>query len=112
MSKWWTKRMSGLSMPIPNAVVATITSTWSSMKSFWIWSRCFALMTNQLLVHGAEELGGADFAIGADHIEIGSFIALAAATRGEIRIKDVNRDDLRSTEVAFARLGVRLDFEG
>src|SRR3954453_12694135 len=68
--------------------------------------------TNQLIVHGSEQLGGADFAVGPDHIEIGSFIALAAATRGEIRIKHCVRDDLRATEVAFARLGVRLEYDG
>jgi UDP-N-acetylglucosamine 1-carboxyvinyltransferase len=75
-------------------------------------ARIEGIGSNQLIVHGSEQLGGADFAIGPDHIEIGSFIALAAATRGEIRIKDCVRDDLRATEVAFARLGVRLDYEG
>src|ERR671927_680965 len=64
-------------------------------------ARIEGIGSNQLIVHGSEQLGGADFAIGPDHIEIGSFIALAAATRGEIRIKDVVRDDLRSTEVGF-----------
>src|SRR5262245_32741418 len=50
-------------------------------------ARIEGIGTNQLIVHGAEQLGGADFAIGPDHIEVGSFIALAAATKGEIRIK-------------------------
>jgi UDP-N-acetylglucosamine 1-carboxyvinyltransferase len=68
--------------------------------------------TNQLVVHGADQLGGADYRIGSDHIEVGSFIALAAATRGEIRIKDCVPEDLRATELAFARLGVRIEFEG
>src|SRR4051794_34654122 len=77
----------------------------------YMGARIEGIGTNQLIVHGSEELGGCDFQIGPDHIEIGSFIALAAATRGEIRIKDVNRDDLRSTEVAFGRLGVRLEYE-
>ena len=75
-------------------------------------ARIEGIGSNQLIVHGSEQLGGADFTIGPDHIEIGSFIALAAATRGEIRIKDCARDDLRATEVAFGRLGVRLDYEG
>jgi UDP-N-acetylglucosamine 1-carboxyvinyltransferase len=75
-------------------------------------ARIEGIGTNQLIVHGSDQLGGADFRIGPDHIEIGSFIALAAATHGEIRIKDCVREDLRATEVAFARLGVRLDFEG
>jgi UDP-N-acetylglucosamine 1-carboxyvinyltransferase len=75
-------------------------------------ARIEGIGTNQLIVHGSEQLGGADFRIGPDHIEIGSFIALAAATRGEIRIKGCVREDLRATEVAFSRLGVRLEFDG
>jgi len=75
-------------------------------------ARIEGIGSNQLIVHGSEQLGGADFTIGPDHIEIGSFIALAAATRGEIRIKDCVRDDLRATEVGFARLGVRLEYDG
>jgi UDP-N-acetylglucosamine 1-carboxyvinyltransferase len=75
-------------------------------------ARIEGIGTNQLIVHGAEELGGADYRIGPDHIEVGSFIALAAATRGEIRVKDCVPQDLRSTEVAFARLGVRIEFDG
>ncbi|HYZ30050.1 MAG TPA: UDP-N-acetylglucosamine 1-carboxyvinyltransferase, partial [Thermoleophilaceae bacterium] len=75
-------------------------------------ARIEGIGSNQLIVHGSEQLGGADFAIGPDHIEIGSFIALAAATRGEIRIKDCVRDDLRATELGFARLGVSLEYDG
>jgi UDP-N-acetylglucosamine 1-carboxyvinyltransferase len=78
----------------------------------YMGARIEGIGTNQLVVHGADALNGCDFEIGPDHIEIGSFIALAAATRGEIRIKNVNRDDLRSTEVAFSRLGIRLEYEG
>jgi UDP-N-acetylglucosamine 1-carboxyvinyltransferase len=75
-------------------------------------ARVEGIGTNQLIVHGADELGGADYRIGPDHIEVGSFIALAAATRGEIRIRDCGAQHLRSTELAFARLGVRIEYEG
>jgi UDP-N-acetylglucosamine 1-carboxyvinyltransferase len=75
-------------------------------------ARIEGIGTNQLIVHGADELGGADYRIGPDHIEVGSFIALAAATHGEIRVKDCVTDQLRSTEIAFARLGVRIEYEG
>jgi UDP-N-acetylglucosamine 1-carboxyvinyltransferase len=75
-------------------------------------ARIEGIGTNQLIVHGAEQLGGADFRIGPDHIEVGSFIALAAATGGEMRIKDCVRQDLRASCVAFARLGVHTEFEG
>ena len=41
-------------------------------------ARIEGIGSNLLIIHGQEELGGADYAIGPDHIEIGSFIALAA----------------------------------
>jgi UDP-N-acetylglucosamine 1-carboxyvinyltransferase len=75
-------------------------------------ARIEGIGTNQLIVHGSDDLGGADYRIGPDHIEVGSFIALAAATRGEIRIKDCVPQDLRATCIAFERLGVRTEFDG
>src|SRR3954452_8732216 len=44
--------------------------------------------SNVLTVTGRDELGGCDHQVGPDHIEIGSFIALAGVTGGELRIKD------------------------
>jgi UDP-N-acetylglucosamine 1-carboxyvinyltransferase len=65
-----------------------------------------------MIVHGQEELGGADHVLGPDHIEIGSFIALAACTGGELRIRDCVPDDLRMTRLALARLGCEIEFDG
>ena len=46
--------------------------------------------------------------IGPDHIEVGSFIAIAAMTGGELRTwTDVEPDDLRMIRLVFARLGRR-----
>jgi UDP-N-acetylglucosamine 1-carboxyvinyltransferase len=75
-------------------------------------ARIEGIGSNLMIVHGQEELGGADYAIGPDYIEIGSFIALAACTGGELRIKDTLPDDLRMTRLAFERLGCRIEFEG
>ena len=75
-------------------------------------ARIEGIGSNLMIVHGQEELGGADYAIGPDYIEVGSFIALAACTGGELRIKDVMPDDLRMTRLAFERLGCQIDFEG
>ena len=75
-------------------------------------ARIEGIGSNLMIVHGQEELGGADYAIGPDYIEIGSFIALAACTGGELRIKDTIPDDLRMTRLAFERLGCRIEFEG
>jgi UDP-N-acetylglucosamine 1-carboxyvinyltransferase len=75
-------------------------------------ARIEGIGSNLMIVHGQEELGGADYSIGPDYIEVGSFIALAACTGGELRIKDTVPDDLRMTRLAFERLGCRIDFEG
>jgi UDP-N-acetylglucosamine 1-carboxyvinyltransferase len=68
--------------------------------------------SNVLRVSGRDRLGGTRFRIGPDHIEVGSFIALAAATGGELRIKDSAPADLRMTRLAFERLGVSVEIEG
>jgi UDP-N-acetylglucosamine 1-carboxyvinyltransferase len=68
--------------------------------------------SNVLIIEGQSELGGAEYTIGPDYIEVGSFVALAAVTGGELRIKDVNPSDLRMTRIIFERLGCRMEFDG
>ena len=68
--------------------------------------------SNVLIVHGRDRLGGADYRIAPDYIEIGSFVALAAVTGGELRIRDVVPADLRMTRLVFERLGCRMEIEG
>jgi UDP-N-acetylglucosamine 1-carboxyvinyltransferase len=75
-------------------------------------TRIEGIGSNLMIVHGQEELRGADHMLGPDHIEIGSFIALAACTGGELRIRDCVPDDLRMTRLAFERLGCRIELEG
>ncbi len=75
-------------------------------------ARIEGIGSNVLIVHGAPELGGGDYAIGPDYIEVGSFIALAACTGGELRVKNVVPEDLRMTRLAFERLGCRIDYDG
>jgi UDP-N-acetylglucosamine 1-carboxyvinyltransferase len=62
--------------------------------------------TNTLVVEGGRPLHGAEFTIGPDHIEIGSFIGLAAVTDSAITIEGVRPDELRATLMGFERLGV------
>jgi len=62
--------------------------------------------SNLLHIEGCRELGGATHRVRADHIEIGSFIGLAAVTGGDLVIEDAEPRDLRSTLHAFERLGV------
>jgi UDP-N-acetylglucosamine 1-carboxyvinyltransferase len=68
--------------------------------------------SNVYVIEGGRPLSGARYRIGADHIEIASFIGLAAVTNSRLAIKDVRHDDLRSTLLGFERLGVRPRFEG
>ena len=75
-------------------------------------ARIEGIGSNVLIVHGSDRLGGADYTIGQDYIEVGSFIALAACTGGALRIRDTVPDDLRMTRLAFERLGCRIEVEG
>lgn len=65
--------------------------------------------TNCLEIEGVAELKDARHEIGPDHIEIGSFIASAAMTGGEIVMEGVRPDDLRMILMVFRRLGVRTE---
>jgi UDP-N-acetylglucosamine 1-carboxyvinyltransferase len=53
--------------------------------------------TDRLEIQGTDRLRGGRFRISSDHIEVGSFIGLAAVTRGEILIEDAAPQFLDST---------------
>ena len=75
-------------------------------------ARISGIGTNQLRIEGVPELAPGRHRLGPDHIEIGSFVALAAMTGGELRIRDVVPDDLRMIRLAYQRLGVETSVEG
>jgi UDP-N-acetylglucosamine 1-carboxyvinyltransferase len=72
--------------------------------------------SNVLRVHGrggeAGAFGGGTHALMPDHIEVGSFIGLAAVTGGGIRIAGAAPANLRMILLVFERLGVRVDVQG
>jgi UDP-N-acetylglucosamine 1-carboxyvinyltransferase len=68
--------------------------------------------TNQLSIEGVGGLGPGRHRLGPDHIEIGSFVALAAMTGGDLRIRDVIPEDLRMIRLAYRRLGVETTLDG
>jgi len=68
--------------------------------------------TNVYTIEGGRPLHGASYTIGPDHIEIGSFIGLAAVTNGAITIDPIRSEDLRSTLLGFERLGIRPRVDG
>jgi UDP-N-acetylglucosamine 1-carboxyvinyltransferase len=72
-------------------------------------ARIEGIGSNVLHIQGVDELGGGEFRVGPDHIEVASFVGLAAATGGEVVVEDVEPDDLISIVPAFRKLGIELD---
>jgi UDP-N-acetylglucosamine 1-carboxyvinyltransferase len=68
--------------------------------------------SNQLVVHGTDRLHGTEWTIGADHIEVGSFIGLAAVTGGELCIKNAGTAHLHMSRLMLRRLGVQIEYRG
>jgi UDP-N-acetylglucosamine 1-carboxyvinyltransferase len=68
--------------------------------------------SNVMTVHGTTSLRGATHTIAPDHIEIGSFMALAGVTGGELVVKDTVPEDLRMIRLVFDRLGLRSEVRG
>jgi UDP-N-acetylglucosamine 1-carboxyvinyltransferase len=65
--------------------------------------------SNVMTVHGVATLGGCEHSVSPDHIEIGSFMALAGVTGGEMDIVGCVPEDLRMIRMAFRRLGLESD---
>ena len=68
--------------------------------------------SNLLNIEGVEELSGCDHTLLSDMIEVGSFIGLAAMTRSEITIKNVNFQQLGLIPDVFCRLGIKIERNG
>jgi UDP-N-acetylglucosamine 1-carboxyvinyltransferase len=70
-------------------------------------ARIEGIESNVLRIEGVESLRGGEWTIGPDHVEVASFIGLAAVTGGDLTIDGVKTEDLISILPTFARLGVR-----
>ena len=68
--------------------------------------------SNVLRIRGVERLGGGEWRVCPEHIEVGSFIGLAAVTGGDITIDDMEPKDLGAILPTLERLGVRVEIEG
>jgi UDP-N-acetylglucosamine 1-carboxyvinyltransferase len=74
-------------------------------------ARIEGIESNVLRIEGVERLSGGEWEVGPDHIEVGSFIGLAAITGGDITIDGVREADLVSVLHGFERLGVEVEVE-
>ncbi|MDR2397637.1 MAG: UDP-N-acetylglucosamine 1-carboxyvinyltransferase [Spirochaetaceae bacterium] len=75
-------------------------------------ARIQGIGSNILTIQGVAKLAGCEFTIGTDFMEVGSFIGLAAVTRGELYIQGPVVQDLRPTKIAFSKLGITWEHEG
>lgn len=70
------------------------------------------IATNQLRIQGVETLHGGEFRIASDHIEVGSYIGLAAVTRSELLIEDAVPEHMYAVRHMLEKLGVEIAVEG
>jgi UDP-N-acetylglucosamine 1-carboxyvinyltransferase len=70
------------------------------------------ISSNVLTIHGVERLHGGEFHIGADYLEVGSFIGAAAVTHGRVRIKNASPEHLPMIAQVYNRIGVHWEVEG
>jgi len=68
--------------------------------------------SNMLIINGVKELKGTTHTILPDMIEIGSWIGLAAMTKSEVTIKNVQFDELGIIPDTFRKLGITLERKG
>jgi UDP-N-acetylglucosamine 1-carboxyvinyltransferase len=68
--------------------------------------------SNLLSVTGVDQLHGCKHTLLSDMIEVGSFIGLAAMTRSEITIKNVNFGQLGMIPDVFRKLGITIVKQG
>jgi UDP-N-acetylglucosamine 1-carboxyvinyltransferase len=72
-------------------------------------ARIEGIESNVLRIIGVDRLHGGTWSIGPDHIEVGSFIGMAAITGGDVTIEGVRPRDLISIMPALGKLGVRVE---
>jgi UDP-N-acetylglucosamine 1-carboxyvinyltransferase len=72
-------------------------------------ARIDGIESNVLRIEGVRSLSGGDWQIGPEHIEVASFIGLAAVTGGDLTIEACQPRDLVSILPNFEKLGVRVE---
>jgi UDP-N-acetylglucosamine 1-carboxyvinyltransferase len=76
-----------------------------------IGARITGIGSNVLHIEGVDSLGGGEYRIGPEHVEVASFAALAALTGGDVTIEDVEPDDLIAIVPAFRKLGIQMEVD-
>jgi UDP-N-acetylglucosamine 1-carboxyvinyltransferase len=72
-------------------------------------ARIEGIGSNVLRISGVDALGGGSHRLGPEHIEVGSFIGLAAVTGGDVTIEGIDPDDIFPILPPFQRLGIEVE---
>ena len=72
-------------------------------------ARIEGIGSNVLRIEGVEGLAGGEHRIRPEHIEVGSFIGLAAVTGGDVTIEEIEGEDLVPIVPHFERLGIHVE---
>jgi UDP-N-acetylglucosamine 1-carboxyvinyltransferase len=75
-------------------------------------ARIEGIGSNVLTVRGVDRLGGGEWRVCPDHIEVASFVGLGAVTEGELVIEDVVPEHMVGVWHGFERLGVEWHADG
>ena len=75
-------------------------------------ARIDGIGSHTLTIEGVPELHGGSARVGPDYLEVGSFIALAALSGGEVLIRGARPEEHRMTAVAYGKLGVHWEVRG
>ncbi|MFP4416187.1 MAG: UDP-N-acetylglucosamine 1-carboxyvinyltransferase [Chitinivibrionales bacterium] len=67
--------------------------------------------SNLLTIYGTQRFASTNHRLGCDYIEAGSFIGMAAATRSDITITDVDPAVMRMILFQFERLGIKTEHD-
>lgn len=68
--------------------------------------------SNRLKIQGVKNLGGGEYRIGSDFMEVGSFIGAAAITGGTIRIQNADPHSLGMIRLVYEKLGITWEVDG
>src|SRR5260221_4865435 len=77
-----------------------------------VGGRIQGIGTNTLEVRGVPELHGLDHVVWSDHVEVGSFMGLAARTHGELTVQKGAPQHLDMSRAVFKRLGLDSSIDG
>ncbi len=75
-------------------------------------ARIGGIGSNRLTIEGVKRLRGGAARVGADFMEVGSFIGAAVVTGGELLIQDADPEYLAMVDMVFRRLGVHWEVQG